>query len=144
MIAVERQALVPYSAASMYALVADVERYPEFLPWCSGTEVLVREQKRTLATIDIDFWGVRQQFTTENRNEPGKRIDLALVSGPFRSLGGAWRFTPLGDGACKVELSLAYEIANPVLDRLIGPVFHYIANTVVDAFVRRADAVHAK
>src|SRR5262245_9026528 len=144
MIAVERQALVPYSAASMYALVADVERYPEFLPWCSGTEVLVREQKRTLATIDIDFWGVRQQFTTENRNEPGKRIDLALVSGPFRSLGGAWRFTPLSDGACKVELSLAYEIANPVLDRLIGPVFHYIANTVVDAFVRRADAVHAK
>lgn len=143
MVIVERQALVAYSAPSMYAMVEDIESYPGFLPWCSGAEVAFRDELRTVATIHVDFRGVHQQFTTDNTKRPGERIDMRLVRGPFRSLGGEWRFTPLAREACRVELSLAYELANPMLDRIVGPVFNHIANTFVDAFVRRAEALHA-
>ena len=143
MITVVRQAIVPYSAAAMYALVSDIARYPEFLPWCSGTEVLEQSEHKTVATIKVSYRGVRQQFTTENRNTPGERIELGLVRGPFRAFHGEWRFTPLGQEACKVELALAYQFSSPVLDRLAGPVFDYIANTFVDTFVRRAEALHS-
>lgn len=144
MIIVERQALVPYRAESMYALVEDIERYPDFLPWCSGARVLSRDPRQTVATIEVDFRGVRQQFTTENAKRPGERIELRLVRGPFRDFRGEWRFTSLGEAACKVELSLAYQLANPILARLAGPVFDYIASTFVDAFVRRAEALHTE
>jgi ribosome-associated toxin RatA of RatAB toxin-antitoxin module len=143
MITVARQAIVPYSAAAMYALVAEIERYPEFLPWCSGTEVLEQSEDKTTATIKVSYRGVRQEFTTENRNTPGERIELTLVRGPFRAFRGEWRFTPLGEGGCKVELTLAYQFSSAVLDRLAGPVFDYIANTFVDAFVGRAEALHS-
>ena len=143
MVIVERQALVPHSAARMYALVEDVESYPRFLPWCSGAEVAFRDAERPVATLHVEYRGVRQQFTTENRKRPGEHIGLALVRGPFRSLRGEWRFVALAEDACRVELSLAYELGSPLLDRLLGPAFDHIANTFVDAFVRRADAVAA-
>jgi ribosome-associated toxin RatA of RatAB toxin-antitoxin module len=141
MVIVERQALVPHSAAQMYALVEDVESYPRFLPWCSGADVAFRDARRTVATLHVDYRGVRQQFTTENRKWPGEHIELALVRGPFRGLRGEWRFVALAEDACRVELSLAYQLGSPLLDRLLGPAFDHIANTFVDAFVRRADAV---
>jgi len=143
MVTVDRQALVAYSTARMYALVEDVESYPQFLPWCCGTRVSLRDARRTVATIHVAYRGVRQQFTTENRKRPGERIEMTLVEGPFRSLRGEWRFTPLHPTACRVELSLAYQLASPVLDHLVGPVFNHIANTFVDAFVRRADTLHS-
>jgi ribosome-associated toxin RatA of RatAB toxin-antitoxin module len=143
MVIVERQALVAHSALRMYALVEDVEAYPRFLPWCSGADVAFRDAQRTVATLHVDYRGVRQQFTTENRKRAGEHIELALVSGPFRSLRGEWRFVALAADACRVELSLAYELGSPLLDRLLGPAFDHIANTFVDAFVRRADALAA-
>ena len=141
---VERSALVGHEAAAMYALVEDIESYPRFLPWCRATEVRVREPERTVATIHIDYRGVRQAFTTENVKRDGEAIAMTLVSGPFRQLEGLWRFHPLAPGASKVELRLAYQIASPVLARLIGPVFEGIANSMVDAFVKRADAVYGR
>jgi ribosome-associated toxin RatA of RatAB toxin-antitoxin module len=141
MVIVERQALVPHGAARMYALVEDVESYPRFLPWCCGAEVAFRDATRTVATLHVDYRGVRQQFTTANRKYPPERIELELVRGPFRSLQGEWRFTALAADACRVELALAYQLASPLLERVLGPVFDHIANTLVDAFVRRADAV---
>jgi ribosome-associated toxin RatA of RatAB toxin-antitoxin module len=143
MVTVERQALVPYSAARMYALVEDVESYPRFLPWCSGAAVEFRDALRTVATLHVEYRGVRQQFTTENRKRPGERIELGLVRGPFRSLRGEWRFAALAEDACRVELSLAYQLRSALLERLFGPAFDHIANTFVDAFVRQADAVAA-
>jgi ribosome-associated toxin RatA of RatAB toxin-antitoxin module len=141
MVIVERQALVPHGAARMYALVEDVESYPRFLPWCRGAEVAFRDATRTVATLHVDYRGVRQQFTTENRKHAPERIELALVRGPFLSLQGEWRFTALAADACRVELALAYQLASPLLERMLGPVFDHIANTLVDAFVQRADAV---
>jgi ribosome-associated toxin RatA of RatAB toxin-antitoxin module len=141
-VTVERQAIVPYSAERMYALVEDIESYPLFLPWCSRTEVVARSAGRTVATIHVDFRGVQQAFTTENRLQPGERIAMALVRGPFRDLAGEWRFRALSAAGCRVELALAYQLASPLLGRVAGPVFDHIANTFVDAFVRRAEALH--
>ena len=144
MVTVDRSSLVGYSAESMYALVEDIESYPQFLPWCSGTAVTLREGTRTVATLQVSFRGIREQFTTDNANEPGRMITMQLVSGPFRHLRGHWRFTPLAEDACKIEFRLEYEIASRLLERLIGPVFHHIGNSFVDAFVRRAEQVHGR
>lgn len=142
MISVERQALVAYGASEMYELVENVESYPRFVPWCSAVEVALREPGRTIATLHVDFRGVRQAFTTENRLRPGERIGMALVRGPFKALAGEWRFHALSATGCRVELTLAYQLASPLLERVVGPVFDHIANTFVDAFVRRADALY--
>ena len=136
---VGRSALVNHSAQQMFALVSEIESYPRFLPWCDRARVSERGQGRTVATLRINFRGLKEEFTTENRDLPNERIEMRLVSGPFRSLEGSWRFTPLSDTACKVELDLRYEIASTLLARLIGPVFDEIANSLVDAFARRAD-----
>ncbi len=140
---VTRSVLVPYSAEQMFALVADVAGYPRFLPWCAGTQVLAQQENAMTARIDIDYHGVRAHFTTDNENRPPESIVITLKDGPFRHLHGEWRFRALGDAGCKVEFELAYEFATPLLERVIGPVFSHIANTFIDAFVRRAEAVHA-
>jgi ribosome-associated toxin RatA of RatAB toxin-antitoxin module len=144
MITVARQALVAYGAAEMYELVEDLESYPRFLPWCSGVEVALREPGRTVATIQVDFRGVRQAFTTENVHRHAERISMRLVQGPFRHLAGEWRFTQLGEAGCRIDFELAYQLASPLLARVAGPAFNHIANTFVEAFVRRADALHLR
>jgi ribosome-associated toxin RatA of RatAB toxin-antitoxin module len=144
MITVSRQALVAYGAAEMYELVEDVESYPQFLPWCSAVEIALREPERIVVTLHVDFRGVRQAFTTANALRHGERISMQLVRGPFRHLQGEWRFVQLGEAGCRIEFDLAYQLASPVLERLAGPAFNHIANTFVDAFVRRADALHLR
>ena len=141
MVQIERTALVPHSASSMYALVENVEAYPQFLPWCRAAAVSLREEGRTVATLHIDYHGMKQRVTTANALVPGESIDMELVSGPFRKLHGSWRFQALGDDAAKIEFRLAYEISSGLLARLIGPVFNHIANTMMDAFLRRAEAL---
>jgi ribosome-associated toxin RatA of RatAB toxin-antitoxin module len=136
---VSRSALVSHSAQEMAALVSEIESYPKFLPWCDKARVSERGQGRTVATLRINFRGLKEEFTTENRDRADGRIDMKLVSGPFRSLEGSWRFTALSERACKVELNLRYEFANALLDKLVGAVFDEIANSLVDAFSRQAD-----
>ena len=144
MTVIDRSALVGHGAQAMFALVADVESYPQFLPWCDRAVVSLREPGRTVATLRIDFHGLKQEFTTENLDQPGARIDMKLVSGPFRSLEGSWSFIGLGENGCKVELSLRYEFSSAILERAIGPVFHGIADGLVEAFVRRAAQKYAR
>jgi len=139
MTVVDRSALVGHSAQKMYALVADVESYPQFLPWCDRAVVSVNEPGRTVATLHINFRGLKKEFTTENFNRADARIDMKLVSGPFRGLEGSWVFTALSENACKVELTLRYQFASALLEKIAGPAFHDITDTFVDAFVRRAD-----
>jgi ribosome-associated toxin RatA of RatAB toxin-antitoxin module len=139
MVVIDRSVLAAHDANQMFALVDDVESYPQFLPWCESTRVLSREPGRTVATIRANFHGLRQEFTTQNANRPGERIDIALVSGPFRTLRGRWQFTPLGDRGCRIEFRLEYEFASRILEKAAGPVFHRIADSFVDAFVQRAE-----
>jgi ribosome-associated toxin RatA of RatAB toxin-antitoxin module len=139
---VHKSVLVPYSAQQMFDLVERIEDYPKFLPWCGGTRILQRTADQTLARIDIDYRGVRAHFTTANRNQAPEKIVVELRDGPFRRLDGIWRFRMLSDAACKVEFELNYEFATTVLDKLIGPVFSRIADSFIEAFVKRAAAVH--
>jgi ribosome-associated toxin RatA of RatAB toxin-antitoxin module len=144
MVVVDRSVLVNYSAQRMFALVEDIESYPQFLPWCERAEVAQQEPGHTMATLHISFHGIRQQFTTANTNQPGTRIEMRLVSGPFRELYGHWLFTSLADDACRVEFRLHYQFANSLLEKVVGPVFHRIADTFVEAFVQRAAAKYGK
>ena len=138
---IQRSAIVSHSAADMYALVDDVASYPDFLPWCQAASVQPEgEAKR--ATLVAGLRGLRQSFTTLNTGRLGESIDMRLVDGPFRRFEGAWRFTPLSGHACRVDFSLRYELAGGPLGELLAPLFADIADTMVDAFTRRADEVH--
>ncbi len=140
----QKSVLVPYSDRQMYELVDGIAAYPQFLPWCSGSEVLETRDDGKTARLDINYHGVRAHFTTDNVNVPPESIVVTLRDGPFRHLHGEWKFRALADDACKIEFAIAYEFKTHVLETLVGPVFNHIANTFIDAFVRRAEAVYAK
>jgi ribosome-associated toxin RatA of RatAB toxin-antitoxin module len=141
---IQKTALVPYTPAEMFALVSDIEAYPKFLPWCSGAHVRLRSEDDVEATIDISKAGVEKSFTTHNRHQVDKMIEMRLVEGPFQRLDGYWRFDPLGDAACKVSLDLEFEFASRMLDMVVGPIFSQIANTLVDSFHKRAIGIYGK
>ena len=139
---VEKSALVEYTAAQMFELVDRVEDYPEFLPWCGGAEAHRRSGEKTVATIHINFHGIKSKFSTENEKQPVAWISMKLIDGPFKRMEGGWRFTPLGDTACKVEFRLDYEFSARVLEKTLGPVFHKITATFVESFINRARQLH--
>ena len=139
---VEKSVLIEYSARQMFELVDRVEEYPSFLPWCSRTELQFRDDKKTAATLHISYLSVKSHFSTENEKEIPLLMNIRLVDGPFRRLEGVWRFKPLTEHACKIEFQLAYEFSSKMFEKVIGPVFSHIANTFVDAFVKRAVQVY--
>lgn len=141
---ITRSAIVPHSAGAMYALVEDIEAYPEFLPWCARAEVHERRPGETRATLTARVPGMRQSFTTRNENRPGIAIDMRLETGPFRAFNGAWRFRPLSGESCEIEFTLRYEFASRALGKLLEPLFGRMADTMVDAFTRRAEEVHGR
>ena len=143
MASVEKTVLVAHSAEQMFNLVDRVEKYPEFLPWCGGASVAELEGNKVHATVHINYHHIKQSFTTENVRTPPHQIDIALQDGPFRQLDGCWRFIPLNDTACKIEFRLHYEFSSKLLEKLVGPVFNYIANSFVDAFISRAEKVYS-
>lgn len=142
---VHKSVLIWYSPAEMYALVVAVGEYPKFLPWCDHANVLATDVAGMTAEIGISFGGIRQSFTTQNTHAESRQVILRLVDGPFSKLDGHWDFVPLGDGsqrACRVELTLNYGFDNTTLAKLVGPVFDKIAQSLVDAFVKRAQQVY--
>jgi len=139
---VERSVLVHYSAEQMFDLVADVEGYPRFLPWCSGAGVVPDREGGVDATVEIDYRGLRSRFTTRNQMRYPEQIRMTLLEGPFRSLDGIWHFYALRSGACKVQLALSYEFASGLLGRAVMPVFDAIANSMVESFAQRAEVVY--
>lgn len=130
-----------HRAEKMYALVNDVESYPQFLPWCSGASVIEAGELTQTASIEISMASVKQQFTTRNQMQPGERIEMSLLDGPFSHLHGSWQFKPLGDLGCKVSLEVEFEFSSPVIAKSVGPVFSAICGSLVDAFCKRADSV---
>jgi|SRR5688572_2194444 len=138
---ISRTAIVEHSAERMHALVEDIEAYPRFLPWCRAARVLERGAGGTLASLTVGLRGLRQSFTTRNLSQAGRSIDMQLVDGPFRSFAAAWRFSPLAERACRIEFAMQYEFSSRVLARVLEPLFDGIADTMVDAFIRRAEAL---
>jgi len=139
---VNKSALVSFSATQMFDLVADMESYPKFLPGCNAAEVISREEKQFCGRMEVGRLGIRQSFTTRNQFEQGERMELDLVDGPFRKLHGAWTFVPLREDACKVELEREFEFSGRLIDKAFGAVFSQIADTLVDAFCKRAEVVY--
>lgn len=139
---VQKTVLINHSASRMYALVDDVKKYPEFLPWCGGVDLIKQDEVSTIATLYIAYHGLHQKFTTENHKTYPNLMEIKLKDGPFKHLEGVWRFIELNEQACKIEFMLNYEFTNSILEKIIAPVFSHIANTFVDGFVARADAVY--
>lgn len=139
---IARSALVPYSAHEMFVLVADIPGYPKFLPWCGGARILSQDEDLVVASIDVAYKGVHKTFTTRNRLQQDKLLEMSLVEGPFRHLHGNWLFGVVGDNACRVSFDLDFEVSNRLLAVVINPVFTSIANQMVDSFVARARVVY--
>jgi ribosome-associated toxin RatA of RatAB toxin-antitoxin module len=135
MTSLKKTALVPYSPVQMYELVNDVESYAQFLPWCTAVTLHNRTDESLEATIKLKNY---QSFTTHNSMEPGNRIDMKLVEGPFKYLTGTWLFEPLGPNGCHVTLEMNFELAAGLLGMAFGKVFNPLANSMVDAFSKEA------
>ncbi|HED36209.1 MAG TPA: type II toxin-antitoxin system RatA family toxin [Gammaproteobacteria bacterium] len=142
---ISRNALVPYSVDEMYKLVDDIETYAEFLPWCRSTDVLSRNDEEVKASIEIARGAFNRSFTTLNRLQRNKMIEMRLVEGPFKHLNGFWRFDALKDNrASKISLDLDFEFENRLVALAVGAVFNQIANSMVDAFCKRAVEVYGE
>ncbi|WP_038910357.1 type II toxin-antitoxin system RatA family toxin [Dickeya dadantii] len=139
---ISRSALVPFSAEQMYKLVNDVSSYPAFLPGCTGSRVLSSSGSEMTAAVDVSKAGISKTFTTRNTLIDNQCILMQLVDGPFRQLTGDWRFIPLSDDACKVELNLDFEFKNVLIEMAFGKIFKELANNMVQAFTLRAKEVY--
>jgi ribosome-associated toxin RatA of RatAB toxin-antitoxin module len=142
-----RRERVDYSARQMFDLVNDIETYPEFLYWCTGSRVESRADDSVVAALDIGIGGVKQSFRTRNRvrrPEPDRdgRIEMALLTGPFRQLAGSWQFRELAERQSEVALSLGYEFGFSPLGLVLTPLFDEVVRTQIDAFVARAALVY--
>lgn len=141
---VERSVLVPHSASQMFDLVADVEKYPQFMPWCGGASVSTRDETGMQASITISLAGIKQTFTTRNTHQYPSCIELELVDGPFSALKGRWEFIPLSEDACKVLFTLNYAFSNRALETMVGPIFNRIATSFIDSFTQRAQVCYGE
>jgi ribosome-associated toxin RatA of RatAB toxin-antitoxin module len=141
---VHRSALVPFSPGQLFDLVADVERYPEFLPWCTSAVILVNDGHEVTVQLGLALGPARGSFTTRNRMTPGRAVEMQLVEGPFSALEGRWLFTPIGDAGTRAELRLRFETSGFIGGVLFGPAFEQACNQLVDAFGRRAREVYGE
>lgn len=135
---IERSALLPFRVEQIFDLVADIERYPDFLDGCVGAEVHERAAGNVVATLRLSRAGVSHSFTTRNILYRPERMELALVEGPFDHFSGTWRFRALGESACKVSLCLEFQMAGGLVSVAAGRLFDKVAVDLVDAVVTRA------
>lgn len=140
---VSRSALVSFSAESMFDLINDVARYPEFIPGCAQTQILSQDESNMKASLLIAKAGVKQWFTTHNVLVAGRSIQMNLVDGPFSKLSGGWTITPLNEHACKIELNLDFAFSSRLVAFAFGKVFNSIASNMVVAFTERAKKIYA-
>lgn len=139
---IERSALVPYSAGQMFALVNDVESYPQFMSGCVDAQVLASGENFQEARLDLRKAGIEKSFVTRNILVPDERIELHLVNGPFKTLEGVWEFRALNEEACKVSLSLTFEFESRLVALAADPWFEAVGNQLVSAIVERAKQVY--
>src|SRR6202047_2251339 len=137
---VKRSALVSKPPAEMFALINDIESYPQFLPWCTHARVQSRSQQEIVATLGVRQGALHGEFTTRNTLEPESSIRMQLVSGPFRTLQGEWGVAPDAAEGCRVELALRVAVRNPLTALLFEAQFAATIGSLVDAFVARARA----
>lgn len=141
---IRRSVLLPYSAAFMYAIVNDVESYPEFLPWCGGARIDIRHADGMEASLKVDRAGFQRWFRTRNHNVENRSIEMTLVDGPFEALEGCWQFIPLDTSGCRIELALSFRMKPGLRSAIMSAAFTRIADTMVDSFCSRAHQLHER
>ncbi|WP_417582103.1 type II toxin-antitoxin system RatA family toxin [Nitrincola sp.] len=139
---IHKSALVLHSAEQMFDLINDVSRYPDFVPWCSRTQVLAESEDEIQATLHVAKAGLHYSFTTRNRKRRPVFMDMNLVEGPFSTFNAVWNITPLSEDACKVEFVMRYDFAGKLASLAMNKVFTSVATTMVDVFVERADKLY--
>jgi ribosome-associated toxin RatA of RatAB toxin-antitoxin module len=132
---------VPYNVSEMYDLVNHIEKYSEFLPWCTESKVISQDEDNIEARLTLTGGGLSKSFTTSNRIQKDKLIEINLINGPFKHLEGYWSFetTPRGS---KINLNLEFEFSTRLLALAFSPIFERVANTLVEAFSNRAKQVY--
>jgi ribosome-associated toxin RatA of RatAB toxin-antitoxin module len=139
---VERSALVSYTAAQMFALVNDVARYPEFLPWCVAARVEDISATERVASLKIARGVLQTEFTTRNTLRQDAQIHMQLLHGPFRDLTGEWRFDAIGSRGSRVQFRVEFEFKNRLSATAFNAVFEALCGTIIDAFVVRAQIIY--
>lgn len=139
---VQKSALVKYSAQQMFDLVNDIESYPQFLPWCSGSRIIKRVDNIVEAELQISKGGFKKAFSTRNSIDVGGKISVSLLDGPFSYLEGVWNFMPLREDASKISLDLEFEMSGKLASLAFGAVFNQICNTMVSSFTHRAKEIY--
>ncbi len=140
---VRKSALIGRPAAEVFDLIEAAEHYPEFMPWCAGATVLARDENEVVARIEVDYRGASFAFTTRNPKRRPEWMAIGLEEGPFERFEGEWRVRELAPQGCRIDFELRYVFGGAFLDRLTAPVFDAIADTMVDAFARRAEQAQA-
>lgn len=144
MVDIHKSTFVPYSADEMYALVNNIEAYPDFLSWCRTAQVANKSETHLHATIAVEVGKIKQTFSTENNMQPGRSINMQLVEGPFKFLSGSWHFDPQEKQACQIRLNIEFEFKNKLLKLALSHTFNRIMDSMVDAFTRRAIEIYGK
>ena len=137
-----RSALVPFSDKQMFALVNDVENYPQFVPFCKTCTLISQENKFITAKLEISKSSFSKSFTTKNQLFPYNKIEMTLVDGPFKHLSGTWSFISLSDDASRIELNLDFEFSNRLTDMAFSKIFNQLVQSMVAAFTKRASEVY--
>lgn len=141
---VTRSALVRLPPSRLYALITDIERYPEFVPGCSYAKIEQPGEREVVATLGVRRGGLETRFTTRNTLEPDRAVVMRLERGPFRTLEGEWTLQPMGDVGCTVTLRLRFEFDSRLTGMMLTPVIEQTASSLVDAFVARAREINAR
>jgi len=130
--------ILPYAPEKLYAMVADVERYPDFLPWCVASRIRRRDGNVFFADLVIGFKMVRERFTSKVTLTPNQRVDVTYTEGPFHYLNNHWVFNPMPDGTTEIDFYVDFEFRSKLLQTLIGALFNEAVRLMVSAFERRA------
>lgn len=135
--------VLPYRPEQLFDLVAEVEKYPEFLPWCVGARIRDRKDNVIVADLAVGFRGIREKFTSRvTLDRPGMRIDVAYLDGPFRYLNNHWIFRESAGESCEIDFYVDFEFRSRILQRLIGALFNEAVRRMVSAFEARAAALY--
>lgn len=141
---VNKATVVPYTSKQMYQLVDDIESYPIFLPWCSEGKILNRKENTVTATLCLSLGGMAWSFTTRNTIQAQQRINIELLTGPFKSLNGYWQFDPHNEHGCLIQLYICYEFKNSLINHLAGKIFYRVLDKLIDSFKQRAGQIYGK
>ena len=143
MYTLSKEVTVSFSSKQLFDLINDVRSYPEFLPWCHGSNILEQSGNEVIASIEVAWYGIHKTFTTKNILTPYQTINISLVAGPLRHLQGNWQLRAIDATTCQVQLELSFAFLGSTIDRLFEPLVQYITHTLVDAFIKRAEVVYA-